>query len=73
MTIKFDYIEVGFNGPMCCLSFMAEDLLKGSMEKNLPEQWTKSMMRRGYERADKKASGKAKRGNTDGVNSASGV
>ena len=29
MTIKFDYMEVGFNGPMCCLSFMAEDLLKG--------------------------------------------
>ena len=58
VTIRFDYFEVGFNGPLCCISFLAEDLLKGSMEKNLPDQWTNSMLRRGYERADKKGSKK---------------
>ena len=46
VTIRFDYSEVGFNGPLCCISFLAEDLLKSSMEANLPDQWTKSMMRR---------------------------
>ena len=38
--------EVGFNGPLCCLSFLAEDMLKSSMEAKLPTQWTSSMMRR---------------------------
>ena len=28
------------------------------MEANLPDQWTNSMLRRGYERADKKGSKK---------------
>ena len=60
VTIRFDYLEVGFNGPLCCLSFLAEDLIKSSMENNLPDQWTKSMLRRGYERADKKSSSKKK-------------
>lgn len=54
VTIKLDYDEVGFNGALCCLSFLAEDLLKASMEANLPDNWSKSMLRRGYERADKK-------------------
>jgi len=58
VTIRFDYKDVSFNGPLCCFSFMAEDMLKSSMEKNLPEQWTQSMIRRGYERADKKGAKK---------------
>ena len=36
VTMKLDFLEVGFNGPLCFLSFLAEDLLKSSMERNLP-------------------------------------
>jgi len=61
VTIKLDYMEVGFNGPLCCLSFLAQDLLKVSMESNLPKQWIESMLLRGYERADKKSK-KGKKG-----------
>uniref|UniRef100_A0A7S2NQ49 Uncharacterized protein n=1 Tax=Haptolina brevifila TaxID=156173 RepID=A0A7S2NQ49_9EUKA len=55
VTIKLDFVEVGFNGALCCLSFIAQDLLKASMESNLPKQWIESMTLRGYERADKKS------------------
>ena len=40
VTIRFDYFEVGFNGPLCCFSPFAEGLLKRSMESNLPDQVT---------------------------------
>jgi len=54
VTMKLDFLEVSFNGPLCCLSFLAEPLLKSSMQSKLPELWTTSMLRRGYDRADKK-------------------
>lgn len=58
VTIRLDFMEVSINGPLCCLSFMAQDILKGNMERNLPIMWTESMLRRGYDRADKKKKGK---------------
>ena len=54
VTIRFDFLEVSINGPFCCFSFMAQDLLKTQMEANLPNLWTNSMLKRGYDRADKK-------------------
>jgi len=54
VTIKLDFLEVGFNGVMCCLSFLAQDILKALMESQLPKLWTESMLKRGYARADKK-------------------
>ena len=55
-------LQVSFNGPMCCLSFMAEGLLKSSMQSRLPEIWSTSMLIRGYERADKKKKSKGGQG-----------
>lgn len=54
VTIRMDCAYVEFRGLLCCLSFLAQDLLKSSMETQLPSKWTESMMRRGYERAEKK-------------------
>ena len=39
VTIRLDFMEVSINGPLCCLSFMAQDILKGNMERNLPILW----------------------------------
>ena len=58
VTIRLDFHEVGFNGPLCCLSFIAQDLLKSSMENNLPRLWTESMLARGYENVKLKKKGK---------------
>ena len=55
VTVKLDFAEVSFNGPLCCFSFLASDLLKSSMQNSLPRLWTESMIRRGYDRADKKS------------------
>jgi hypothetical protein len=55
VTIRYDFVDVSFNGPLCCFSFLAQDLLKASMQRKLPEIWTESMTRRGYDRADKKS------------------
>jgi len=60
VIIKLDFLEVGFNGPLCCLSFIAQDILKALMENDLPKRWTASMLHRGYERADKKKAKKKK-------------
>ncbi len=57
---RYDFQEVGFNGVFCCLSFLAQDLLKFSLQTQLPKKWTESMLARGYERADKKGKGKSK-------------
>lgn len=61
VIIKLDFLEVGFNGPLCCLSFIAQDCVKALMENNLPKLWTDSMLHRGYERADTKKKKKAKK------------
>lgn len=58
VTIRLDFFDVGFNGFFCCLSFLAQDFLRLSMESKLPKLWTESMLSRGYQRADKKARGK---------------
>ena len=42
MTIRMDYAEVSFNGALCCLSFLAQDLLKSSMQNKLPTLWCAS-------------------------------
>ena len=55
VTVKLDFAEVSYNGALCCFSFLASDMLKSSMQNNLPRLWTESMIRRGYERADKKS------------------
>ena len=39
VTMKFDFLEVGFNGMLCCLSFLAQDILKANMQLQLPAKW----------------------------------
>ena len=39
VTIRLDFAEVSFNGPLCCVSFLAQDLLKSSMQNKLPQLW----------------------------------
>lgn len=62
ITMRLDFLEVGFNGVLCCLSFIAQDLLKMMMETNLPKMWTESMITRGYDRVDTKKKAKKKKG-----------